>query len=545
MPKLLVRLIMLSLVMLAPVAAQAQSQAPTAAASDAPLLKPPELDALLAPIALYPDPLITNILMAATYPLEIVQADRWMKDNSPKLQGNELQTAAEKQSWDDSVKALVATPAVLDMMSAKLDWTQKLGDAVLAQDTDVMDAIQRLRGRAYEKKTLSSNDQQTITVTQDQGRQVIAIAPASSDSISVPYYDPAVAYGEWPYPDYPAYPYAWPAPGYIGAGVLATGLAFGGAYALGRWANNYWGNNINWRNNNIDINRGARVEHWQHNPQHRGGVRYGNANLQQKFGSAGAARDNIGSGNRGDRAAAGNRPNAGDRTGAGNRTNAGDRQAGNRGNAGKGQGGNRAQAGKGGAAKTKAANAKGGAAKTKAANAKASGNRTNAANGARQGGSRNAAAARNPGSANAARAGGGRGGQISAGARGSFASANISRAGMGGARMGGGGARMGGGGARMGGGGRGGGGRRSDIRLKYDIVLLGLLDNGLALYRFVYNGSQKAYVGVMAQEVEQVRPDAVVRGRDGYLRVRYDQLGLTFQTYDQWLANGVRPAIGQ
>jgi len=81
--------------------------------------------------------------------------------------------------------------------------------------------------------------------------------------------------------------------------------------------------------------------------------------------------------------------------------------------------------------------------------------------------------------------------------------------------------------------------------LKHDIVLLGLLDNGLALYRFVYNGSQKAYVGVMAQEVEQVRPDAVVRGRDGYLRVRYDQLGLTFQTYDQWLANGVRPAIGQ
>ncbi len=521
MPKLLTRLIMFALVLLTPLAAQAQTQTPATAASDAPLLKPPELDALLAPIALYPDPLITNILMAATYPLEIVQADRWMKDNSPKLQGNELQTAAEKQSWDDSVKALVATPAVLDMMSAKLDWTQKLGDAVLAQETDVMDAIQRLRGRAYDKKTLSSNDQQTITITQDQGRQVIAIAPASPDSISVPYYDPAVAYGEWPYPDYPAYPYYWPAPSYIGAGVLATGLAFGGAYALGRWANNYWGNNINWRNNNINVNRGARVEHWQHNPQHRGGVRYGNANIQQKFGGAG--RDNIGSGNRGDRAAAGNRTNAGDRAGAGNRANAGDRQAGNRGNAGKGQGGNRAQAGKGGSAKTKTANAKAG------------GNRKSAASGARQGGARNAPAARNAGGGNVARGGGGRGG---AGGRGSFASANVSRAGMGGARMGG-------GSARMGGGGRGGGGRRSDIRSKHDIVLLGPLENGLTLYRFAYNGSEKAYVGVMAQEVEQVRPDAVIRGRDGYLRVRYDQLGLTFQTYAQWLANGARPAIGQ
>ena len=511
MPKILIKVVMSALFLLVPLAAQAQTQTPTATVSDTPLLKQPELDALLAPIALYPDPLITNILMAATYPLEIVQADRWMKDNSPKLQGNELQAAAEKQSWDDSVKALVVTPAVLDMMSSKLDWTQKLGDAVLAQEDDVMDSIQRLRGRAYDKKTLSSNDQQSVTVTKDQGRQVIAIAPASPDSISVPYYDPAVAYGDWPYPDSPAYPYAWPAPGYIGAGVLATGLAFGGAYALGRWGANYWGNNINWRNNNINVNRGAHAEQWQHNPQHRGGVRYGNANVQQKFGNAAAGRDNVrgGQGNRGDRAAAGNRPNAGDR------------QAGNRANAGKGQAGSRAQAGKGGAAKTKAANAKAG------------GNRKSAASGARQGGSRNAAAAGNRGGANGAR-GGGHGG----GGRGSFASANVSRASLGGARMGG-------GAARAGGGGRGGGGRRSDIRLKHDIILLGHLDNGLGLYRFAYNGSEKAYVGVMAQEVEQVRPDAVVRGHDGYLRVRYSRLGLTFQTYDQWLANGARPAIGQ
>src|SRR5262249_41146861 len=154
------------------------------------------------------------------------------------------------------------------------------------------------------------------------------IAPASPDSISVPYYEPEVAYGEWPYPDYPSYPYEWAAPGYIGAGVLATGLAFGSAYALGRWGGNYLGNNINWRNNNINVNRGAHVEHWQHNPQHRGGVRYGNNNVQQKFGNGNlGGRDNArGSANRGDRAAAGNRPNAGNREAkAGNRANAGNR----------------------------------------------------------------------------------------------------------------------------------------------------------------------------------------------------------------------------
>src|SRR5262249_455028 len=154
-------------------------------------------------------PLITNILMAATYPLEVVQADRWLKADGAKLQGDALQQAVAKQSWDDSVKAMAATPSVLDTMNSKLDWTQKLGDAVLAQQADVMDAIQRLRGKAYDKKTLSSNEQQVVTVSQDQGRQTIAIAPASPETIAVPYYEPAVAFGEWPYPDYPAYPYYW------------------------------------------------------------------------------------------------------------------------------------------------------------------------------------------------------------------------------------------------------------------------------------------------------------------------------------------------
>src|SRR5437868_1980893 len=198
MPKLPIRLMMVALLFLTPLGAMAQSQTSTSPSSEAPLLKQPELDALLAPIALYPDPLITNILIAATYPLEIVQADRWMKDNSPKLQGNELQAAAEKQPWDDSVKGLIATPSVLDMMSSKLDWTQKLGDAVLAQQPDVMDAIQRLRSKAQANNKLTTTKEQKVTVKQEQDKQVIAIESAAPDAVYVPYYDQAVVYGAWP-----------------------------------------------------------------------------------------------------------------------------------------------------------------------------------------------------------------------------------------------------------------------------------------------------------------------------------------------------------
>src|SRR5215468_2660048 len=115
------------------------AQQPATAPSQ-PLLKPAELDQLLAPIALYPDPLLSEILIASTYPLEVVQADRWAKSNKT-LKGDALTGALTKQSWDDSVKSLVQVPDVLGMMSEQLDWTQKLGDAVLAQQADVMDAL--------------------------------------------------------------------------------------------------------------------------------------------------------------------------------------------------------------------------------------------------------------------------------------------------------------------------------------------------------------------------------------------------------------------
>ena len=484
----------------------AGAQPPPNAAPAAPseqLLKPAELDGLVAPIALYPDTLLANVLMAATYPLEVVQAERWVNQNK-NLKGDALKTAAEKQEWDASVKALVAAPSVLQLMSDQLDWTQKLGEAFLAQQQDVMDAVQRMRARAYDRKKLMTTKQQVVTVRQDQNRQFIYIEPAVPDALYVPYYEPQVVFGDWPYADYPAYPYYWGYPGYIGAGLIATGIAFGAAYGLGRWASGrywggggYWGGSrINWGGGAIDVNRGARVEHWQHNPAHRQGARYNNANLQQRFGNANRA-----GANRPGAGAAANRPGAGN---LGQRTD-------------------RAGAGRGAA--DRAANRPAGAGWS-AGNRQAA-NRNRAAGNARQG-----RAAGRPAGGSASRAG-----QFRPAAGGA-------RMGGGGQRAaafhgGGGGFRGGGGGGFRGGGGRG-GGRRSDIRLKHDIVLLGRLDNGLGYYRFAYNGSEKPYVGVIAQEVRALRPDAVFRGRDGYLRVYYDRLGIDLQSYDDWVRSGGR-----
>jgi hypothetical protein len=176
------------------------------AAPDEKLLKPEELEALVAPIALYPDNLLALVLMASTYPVQVVQADRWAKNNK-KLKGDQLKAAVDKQSWDDSVKSLVATPDVLAMMSSKLDWTVKVGDAVLAQQPDVMDAIQRLRAKADANNKLTSTKQQKVTKTQEGGKTIIVIEPTDPNMIYVPYYDPAVVYGAWPYAEYP--PYYW------------------------------------------------------------------------------------------------------------------------------------------------------------------------------------------------------------------------------------------------------------------------------------------------------------------------------------------------
>ncbi|HSV22699.1 MAG TPA: DUF3300 domain-containing protein, partial [Xanthobacteraceae bacterium] len=450
-------------------------QSPPAAASDQ-LLKSEELDALVASIALYPDTLLAEVLMASTYPLEVVEADRWATQNK-NLKGDQLKSAVDKQSWDDSVKALAVTPEVLSMMSTKLDWTQKLGDAVLAQQPDIMDAIQRLRAKAQANNKLISTKEQKVTVKQEQNKQVIIIEPTSPDTVYVPYYNPTVVYGGWPYPAYP--PYYFPPPGYIAGGIIATGVAFGAGYALGRWASggNYWGGGVNWGGNTINVNRSVNINNinagntWQHNSAHRQGVRYNNTNVQQRFGNnnvragtenrmdfrgrSGNQVLNPGGGQGlGDRGA-GNRPNVGDRGPGGGGQGLGDRGAGNRPNVGD----------------------RGPTQRPSADNRPSSGanrpQRDNAFGNVQSGKTANLQSQRGQaslGGGGAARAGGGGGG----GGAARVGGGGGPRAGGGG----GGGARGGGGGGRGGGGG-GGGGRRSDVALKHDIILLGRLDNGL------------------------------------------------------------------
>ena len=516
--------------------AQPASQTPP----NAELLKPEQLEALVAPIALYPDELLANVLAASTYPLEVVQADRWLKERK-SLKGDALKKEVDKQSWDDSVKALSSTADVVSMMSDKIDWTKSLGDAVLAQQPDVMDAIQRLRTKAYDNKKLVTTKQQKVSVQTQENKQVVVIEPAEPGTMYVPYYEPATVYGTWPYADYPPYYFGYPP--YIGAGVIAAGLAFGAGWAIGRWGN-YWGGGCNWGNRNVYVNhRTTNIGNgWQHNPAHRQGVRYNNANVQQRFGNsnlkAGVSdrmdfrgrdgqqvlrpgQDRPGGGDRvGDRAGDRGGDRVGDRAGdrGGDRAASRDRPGGDRGN--RPSTADRAKAG-----------AKGGGDRAKTAN--------RAGNAARGGGSRGSAMNVSSGRAAAAQSARGRASMASMGPRGGGAPSFAGRGGGGAAFAGGGGGFRGGGG---GGGfrGGGGGGRRSDIALKHDVVLLGRLANGLGYYRFSYVGSSKPYVGVIAQEVQRLVPEAVTRGRDGYLRVYYEQLGLKFRTYADWLAGGAK-----
>src|ERR1700746_642825 len=167
----MIRSLVLALLVMVPTMSSAQGPAPSsspqAAGTNQRLLHPAELEALVAPIALYPDNLLAEVLIASTYPLEVVQADRWAAANK-NLKGDQLKAAVGKHPWDASVKALVAAPSVLTMMSTKLDWTQKLGDAFLAQQIDVMDAIQRLRAKAQAENKLKTTKQQIVTVKQEQ-----------------------------------------------------------------------------------------------------------------------------------------------------------------------------------------------------------------------------------------------------------------------------------------------------------------------------------------------------------------------------------------
>jgi Protein of unknown function (DUF3300) len=270
----------------APVGAQAPAPAGAAQApASSAVFKKEEIEQLVAPIALYPDALVAQILMASTYPLEVVEAARWSKAN-PSLKEKALEDALQKQTWDASVKSLTAFPQVLQSMNEKLDVTQKLGDAFLAQQKEVLDAVQRLRGRADQAGNLKSGKEQTVTKAQEGGTTVIKIEPTTPETVYVPTYSPAV-YGTWPYPSYPPYYYPYPP----GAGLFAfTAGAFVGA-AL--WGGCNWGggggvyinhnNYNNFNRTNVQGGQGGRGE-WSHNAEHRKGAGYRDSASQQKFG---------------------------------------------------------------------------------------------------------------------------------------------------------------------------------------------------------------------------------------------------------------------
>ena len=231
-------------------------------------LTPAQLDQLTAPIALYSDPLLGAVLTGATYPLEIVEAARWLDNPSnAALHGDQLSAAMQQQPWDVSVKSLVAFPDVLRNMNANLQWTEQLGDAFLAQQADVMDSVQRLRRQAASAGSLHSSPQQVVT-EQDQ---YLSIQPATPDVIYVPYYDPMVAYGLWPWADYPPV-YFGIAPGIVFDGFIGFGIGIGIGFIGPYWGGWGW----DWHHHGVYYRphgpHGGPPRPWNHDPAHRGGV---------------------------------------------------------------------------------------------------------------------------------------------------------------------------------------------------------------------------------------------------------------------------------
>ena len=269
-------------------AAQAAT-APAAPAEGGKTFSQQDLDTILAPIALYPDSLLAQILMASTYPLEIVEAARWSKAN-PKVKDQALQDAMEKQTWDPSVKALTSVPQVLEQMSEKLDWTQKLGDAFLADQKDIMTTVQSLRAKAASAGNLKSSPEVAVKTEQAEGKTVYVIESAKPETVYVPTYNPATIYGSWwyPYPPYSMYPpyYAYPYPGLHFAAGVAVGAAI--------WGNCNWGGN----NVNINVNKynnfnkaNLQNNNFNHNAANRKGVAYKDQGVANKYNRGSSAQN--------------------------------------------------------------------------------------------------------------------------------------------------------------------------------------------------------------------------------------------------------------
>jgi hypothetical protein len=254
------------------------------------LLTPQQLNNLVAPIALYPDPLLGQILVASTYPLEIVEASQWLQRNK-NLSGQALMDAAKQQTWDPSVQALVAVPDALAKLNQDIRWTTDLGNAFLAQEADVMNAVQQMRARAQNKGILTSTPQQTITTEAQEGQQVIIIQPADPQVIYVPSYDPVYVWGPPVYGYYP--PLYYPGFGFHFGFGFDLGFCFGGWGGWGGWG---WG--PNWFGHTVFINNSFFPYHgfhhgygggfagrsiWAHDPVHRLGIPYGNPQIAARF----------------------------------------------------------------------------------------------------------------------------------------------------------------------------------------------------------------------------------------------------------------------
>jgi hypothetical protein len=292
-----------------------QNQPPQSSASEeaaAPKIPNDQLDALVAPIALYPDPLLSQVLVASTYPLEIIQLQQWLATHKD-LKDKALVEAVKKEGWDPSIQAMAALPDAVKQLAENVKWTTDLGNAFLAQQSDVMDAVQRMRAKAKDAGNLKSNEQMKVETKVVETKTVVVIEQASPQVVYVPSYNPVVVYGP---PVYPYPPIAYPPAGAYVAGMAISfgiGVAMGAAWGGGWGYHSHWGgnNNITINNNNNFVNNSNRVNNisnrqnvnnvsnrqnvnnratqgggntWQHNPQHRGGAPYSNRATANQYG---------------------------------------------------------------------------------------------------------------------------------------------------------------------------------------------------------------------------------------------------------------------
>jgi uncharacterized membrane protein YgcG len=276
------RLALATALLVAAVCAGAQPAPASPGAPSSASASQQEFDSALAPIALFPDSLVAQILMASTYPLEVVLAARWSEAH-PEVNGTALEDAMQKQEWDPSVKALTAVPQVLKHMSDNLAWTQKLGDVFLADANAVRDTIQALRAKAVAAGNLKSTSEQTVRTEVVENKTVYIIESAQPNVLYVPTYDPYYAYGDWwwSYPPYYMYP-----PGYY----YPPGLAFAAGIIIGAaiWGNCNWGGGGNFVTvNPLNYNKFNRTNtgdrNWSHRVDHRKGVAYGDNRVAQRY----------------------------------------------------------------------------------------------------------------------------------------------------------------------------------------------------------------------------------------------------------------------